>query len=105
MVTDDDDQRDAGRRETMHTDCQLTLMRGRWVARLVGITGEHDEIDLSFDRLVEGVFQTGCEVKHTCIETGCRVEPAVGLYADVGVGNVQESDRHGAPILAGRYSG
>ena len=90
MVAGHDADVDAGRRQALDTLRELALMRRRGVARLVDIAGEDDQIDLGFDRAIDGLVKRLEEVVQALIQTRFGIDPAVVLHADMRIGEVRD---------------
>ena len=93
VVADEQEHGDVGVREAGDAPCELALVRLRWVAALVGVAGEQDEVYAAIDGIVDELVEGVEEVGEASAEAGGRVGVAVALDADVHVREVE--DTHG----------
>ena len=78
-----------------NSSCEFPLVGGRWIAALVGITGEDGQVHLLSQAPLHDPVEGSQEVRQSYGEPCLRVPAPVAFHSQVYVGEVKEFD-HGS---------
>ncbi len=90
VVPSDDDDLDPGRRQPKDPPGEFALMRGRRIARLVNIAGEHHQVHVGLDRPINRLIERAKKIVQPLVEPRLRIDPPVVLHPNVRIREMRD---------------
>ena len=92
MIADDHHQGQRCPADSFNMPGQLAFLRGRGAVGPIRVAREEHGIDAQLERFVQHALQGPAEIQQPGMNPRRRVQPAIGLSAEVKVGQVKKAD-------------